>query len=40
LAQLLATGAYRTQSLTTNQSRALLDASLDWVREHRTAADV
>ena len=40
LAQLLATGAYRTQSLTTNQSQALLDASLDWVREHRSAADV
>ena len=40
LAQLLATGAYRTQALTANQSQALLEASLDWVREHRTAADV
>ena len=40
LAELLATGVYRTQALTASQGRTLLGASLDWVREHRTATDV
>ncbi|MCB1676591.1 MAG: DUF4381 domain-containing protein [Halioglobus sp.] len=37
--RLLALGAYRDQALDTTCARALLDASLAWVREHRGRCD-